>query len=242
MEIVVDRYKVKTVTRPNKPGQWNSLICEIYEDDKKIGEYLRNYSSLYNTFFPFKRNEQWYALYSKDYTATRVMTLPDCKDYCGEEADSFGFCPVNYYVPRYKRISYEMKFDYKAGKKVDPYYDVLVDYYWDEKEFQESIDYHKNNPEKNLKFDSEWIYCPFGFVAGCVWGDDSSWKIQFIDLSKLNEKKITNTAKFGYIELPYNMDLKDSIDMRLWEEDCNRIQIIHQDWYDLDKEVKENES
>jgi hypothetical protein len=42
----------------------------------------------------------------------------------------------------------------------------------------------------------------FGFVAGCVWGDDSSWKIEFIDLSKLGEGKIDRYPRFGYIELP----------------------------------------
>ena len=26
-----------------------------------------------------------------------------------------------------------------------------------------------------------------GFVAGCVWGDDSSWKIEYLDLSKADE-------------------------------------------------------
>lgn len=41
----------------------------------------------------------------------------------------------------------------------------------------------------------------FGFVCGCVWGDDTSWKIQFLDLSKLPEGKFTRDDRFGYLEL-----------------------------------------
>ena len=65
----------------------------------KIGEYLRNYSSFYNTFHPFVQNGKEYALYSKDYTATRVMELPSCQDIAGEDRNSFGFCPIDFYVP-----------------------------------------------------------------------------------------------------------------------------------------------
>lgn len=28
------------------------------------------------------------------------MSLPDCKDICGEEPSATGFCPVDYYVPK----------------------------------------------------------------------------------------------------------------------------------------------
>lgn len=41
----------------------------------------------------------------------------------------------------------------------------------------------------------------FGFVCGCFWGDDSSWKIQFLDLSKISEGIISRDDRFGYIEL-----------------------------------------
>lgn len=54
----------------------------------------------------------------------------------------------------------------------------------------------------------------FGFVAGCVWGDDISWKIQFLDLSRIKEGVLTRDDRFGYIELPSNMELKDAIEVR----------------------------
>jgi hypothetical protein len=41
----------------------------------------------------------------------------------------------------------------------------------------------------------------FGFVWGCVWGDDSSWKVQYLDLTQINRGKILRDDRFGYIKL-----------------------------------------
>lgn len=53
----------------------------------------------------------------------------------------------------------------------------------------------------------------FGFVAGCIWGDDTSWKIEYLDLSQISKGTITREHKFGYIALPRHHDLKDVICM-----------------------------
>ena len=45
----------------------------------------------------------------------------------------------------------------------------------------------------------------FGFVAGCIWGDDSSWKIQHLDLSQIASGRIVRSERFGYIEMPNEM-------------------------------------
>jgi hypothetical protein len=161
------QYSVDVQSKPSRPGCWDVLDVTVKKNGEKVGEYGRNYCSFgKSTFAPFVYKGKEYALYSKDYTATRVMTLPDCKDLCGEESNGHGFCPTEYYVP------------------VNP-------------------------------FTGE---CPgFAFLAGCVWGDDSSWKIQFLDLSKLDEGIIKREEKFGYIELPRDMNLKDAIDIS-WDE------------------------
>lgn len=44
----------------------------------------------------------------------------------------------------------------------------------------------------------------FGFVAGCIWGDDLTWKIERLDLSRVAEGKITRSAKFGSVDMPSN--------------------------------------
>jgi hypothetical protein len=49
--------------------------------------------------------------------------------------------------------------------------------------------------------DAEWPVGDFGFVWGCYWGDDSSWKVQFLDLSRVQQGIIARDERFGYVEL-----------------------------------------
>lgn len=52
-------------------------------------------------------------------------------------------------------------------------------------------------------YDGEWA-----LVAGCVWGDDSSWKVQYLDLSKITEGVegiVRREDRFGYVELGAKM-------------------------------------
>ncbi len=66
--------------------------------------------------------------------------------------------------------------------------------------------------------------CMFGFLSGCVWGDDNSWKLRYVDLSQIPQKVLSITEKFGYWQLP-NQPLKDSINMDAWEPDHNIVTI-----------------
>jgi hypothetical protein len=49
--------------------------------------------------------------------------------------------------------------------------------------------------------DREWPSGEFGFVWGCVWGDDSSWKVQQLDLTGIQSGLIRRHDRFGYVEL-----------------------------------------
>jgi hypothetical protein len=49
--------------------------------------------------------------------------------------------------------------------------------------------------------DAEWPVGEFGFVWGCHWGDDTSWKVQYLDLSRVKQGVITRDDRFGYVEL-----------------------------------------
>lgn len=49
--------------------------------------------------------------------------------------------------------------------------------------------------------DLEWPSGEFGFVWGCVWGDDSSWKVQHLDLSEVQSGVLRRDDRFGYVEL-----------------------------------------
>jgi hypothetical protein len=49
--------------------------------------------------------------------------------------------------------------------------------------------------------DCEWPTGRFGFVWGCVWGDDSSWKVQHLDLSRVSDGVIARDERYGYLAL-----------------------------------------
>lgn len=147
---------------------WSQMLCRVMEvtetgGREQIGEFKRNYSCLYDTWEPFEQDGKFYALCSRDYTATAVMALPECEIIAEETPHGFGFCPTGFFVPT------EMKS------------------YIDDDE-----------PEPLLE---EW-QGKFGFVCGCIWGDDTNWKIEFLDLSEINQGKITRDHRFGYVELP----------------------------------------
>ena len=191
----------------NKTITWDSTKISIYRNDNLIGEYIRNYDSRgFETFYPFQVDNEWYALYSANYTATRVMKLHEnsIEDWCGEDTKSNGFCPAEFYVPRCVHIHQVFEL---AGVMdgIDVYYaDCDYEYTDLKKEFQ--------NPDF-VKFE----YCNFGLVGGCVWGDDSSIKIRYIDLSKISDKILNITEKFGYWEMPSDLSLKKCISMDDWE-------------------------
>jgi hypothetical protein len=68
----------------------------------------------------------------------------------------------------------------------------------------------------------------FGFVAGCIWGDDSSWKIETLDLSKINEGiLIRNTNLLGYAEKPYGRSLKEVINTEYLDEGWFEVDLLH---------------
>lgn len=193
-------YFAAEIEKIGEKGTWQKTRMGIYKDYVQIGEYVRTYPAFgESTFHPFKgKDDQWYALYSADYCYTRVMTLPDCKDIGGESEYKGHFCPVEYFIPTWQDHTYSS--DYKAGKKL---------------EVPELVTFRINNPaEKDLTHTPIQWY-DFAFVAGCIWGDDSSWKVQYIDLS--DPYNIKRIERFGYLELPGNQSLREAVDMAFYD-------------------------
>ena len=127
--------------------------------------------ALLRTFEPFRKRGRDYALISPNYTATSVMDLASGEIVAGEEPSSAGFCPVGFYVPDW----------------------------WD---IHEGAEKHGTLPgSRGWTPDFEWPTGDFGFVWGCVWGDDSSWKVQYLDLSRVDEGVLTREERFGYVIL-----------------------------------------
>lgn len=187
----MSNYTVKTSKVENDPGCWNSLAVEVYNGENKVGEYLRNYHCMYNTFYPFEWKGKEYALYSPDYQTVSLMSLPDCK-LIAEHAS--GFCPVDFTVP-----------------KEDDFF----------------------SPDELSETD---FMGTLALVAGCVWGDDSGgWKIEAIDLSKINEGKLEVKPLFGYFESCYTGKLEDSVS---WSSEGNfhRISLPMMMSFQIDEE------
>lgn len=183
--------------QPSKPGCWDIVNVEVFFGGNPIGSYTRTLPSFVKeTFFPFKQEGEWYVLYSSDYTATRVAKVTEEKfeDWCGEDASSFGFCPVEFYVPKYKTLE-------EKGTTVEMFDNEYYDNYQDYLELgqEEGVDYLGET------------YCDYGFLSGCVWGDDSSMKLRFIDLSNIESKELKIEQRFGYFELPGSLTLKECI-------------------------------
>ncbi len=178
---------------------WNTRRIHIFDKDQnEIGSFERDYPNYgIRTFEPFRSDGRWYALYSPHYQKTAVMTLPECESWCEVEDDRF--CPTEHFVPRYYVHEFE------ANDKMHAFVHTEYDGDDDSCEFTE--------------------YHPFGFVSGCVWGDDSSWKIQYLDLSEIAEKRIGKLAKFGYVEISGTLREAVVIDSYKSKDDPHAIQI-----------------
>lgn len=64
------------------------------------------------------------------------------------------------------------------------------------------------------------FYADFAFRSGCVWGDDTSWKLEMLDISQAH-KGILEIKDIGYIELAPDLKLRDCL--RLDWDDCDKV-------------------
>jgi hypothetical protein len=186
------------------------------DSDPMIGEYNRNYHSLMRTFHPFQLRGRWYALYSKDYTATRLMELPSCKDIGGEGGDSWGFCPTDYWVPPLHYC--ESPCEPSCPRFNSP---------------EHTPDYTKPCICKNEEYIWHFPDRIHGFVAGCIWGDDASWKCEYLDLSQADEGIIKRDDRFGYIEMPSALNLDKAIRLEAYDRGKQSLTIAVQKHFDL---------
>ncbi len=219
----VRRFRVTTKPKPNRPNQWDSTVVTIYDGDAEIGSYERHYYRFgEETFEPFELDGSWYALYSKDYTCTRIMTLPDCRDIGGENPESNGFCPVELFVPRYRERRWT-----KIG---DPKYDRLWRKF--EAEAYALVESEKEIGDGILETIGPWRTLDLAFVAGCIWGDDSSWKLQMFDLSRVADGVLQRSERFGFLELG-TMPLAKAVQCHRSDSQPLRATIIRQEERDL---------
>lgn len=224
------------------PTAWGGLRVGVFRRadgaEEQIGEYERNYGSLLPPFAHFQAGGRDLALYSPDYTCTRLMELPSCRDLGGEEPSSGGFCPVEYFVPYY--IELESRVDGRPPRRYRKQMPTQEDRIaktvpvtWPPTSVRAGrVEQHHTAPVGPL------TWHPFGFVAGCIWGDDRSWKLQYLDLSQAAGGILRREERFGYLELPDGLPLERAIDLIDFQSDpvedyAYHVRITRTDRFDL---------
>ena len=81
----------------------------------------------------------------------------------------------------------------------------------------------------------------FGFIAGCYWGDDSSWKIRLLDLR--DPRNLRCRERFGYVAMPISgVKLSDIVHVEKCDEGVEiRIQsemLVLIENEELDSEIR----
>lgn len=214
---LINLYTTRITKVDTGKNTWSVLNVEILlnEDGKDpvvIGSYKRNYSLMYRTFLPFEKNGKHYALYSKDYQTTSVMSLPDCKHLAS--TNDFAFCPVDYFVPDFEEFHQGLDYMQKSVDDGSDKYGNCAAYL------------------KHSEGQKKWIGTR-ALVSGCVWGDDSGgWKVCMLDLSEIEIGVIKHDGALGYFQLPSNAGpLSECV---LWDEP-DELSLPVEMKFDLDK-------
>jgi hypothetical protein len=209
-------FTIEWSTLENAPGTWDSELVSIYRDRQQIGQYQRNYPNLADkTFAPFLIGDQWYALYSDSYLKTRVMKInsDSIEHWCDATVGGADFCPTEYYIPQYTK-----------------FIDDNLSYYVTDGEFEQYAQFAESRSEPGY---IESGYFGFGFIAGCCWGDDSTVKLRYIDLSKIPDRSAVIEEKFGYWELPNRLSLRECVDLSIYDDDNTGVNLLSQAYRSL---------
>jgi len=168
-----DRYFVKTSAVKNRPGTWDSTRVEVFRRrPEREPERVGEYLRSYRMLQTFEPFRQGARELA---LVSRQYTKTAVMDLATGEiiAEETEKNPGWGFCP--------------VGFYVPDWWDVNHDY---------------TIPGSELwNADKEWPTGDFGFVWGCVWGDDSSWKVQYLDLSRVQEGIIGRDDRFGYVEL-----------------------------------------
>jgi hypothetical protein len=208
-------FVLKSVKYPeDTAGHWPTTALLVYRNGVLLGGYRRMYPSFaIATFMPFCWQGQWYALYSANYTCTRVLRLDESslEDWCGEAPASCGFCPTEFFAPQ---------------RFVADFGDNSVQSLYEKVTYATYAEFLADATDHDGKLD----YPGFAFLSGCIWGDDSAWKLRYIDYSKVTEKVLVIDERFGYHPLPPR-PLAQCVDLSCWEPNFPIIRTSKQEQF-----------
>lgn len=193
-------YYLTTQTIESQPGCWNWTRVKIYSKfkDEPILEYDRDYDShtmAKNSVRTFQYNlgAPIYILYSDTYLSYKVRHMGTDEVVAEIKPESCNHIPVDIYIPTY----HSYKFSKDEGRGFAMITNGSKNVERDTKDWASSGDQHNMG---NL---------PMAFVAGCVWGDDSSMKLKVLDLRRIKEGVLEFDESIGYHELPYSYSMSE---------------------------------
>lgn len=227
------RFYTETVSET----QYGNPLVRVFDKELSstdpIYEYKRNYPLL-KSFEPFRLwdedSDKWryFAAISPNYMSFEILDLesheviaknPDTlitkeqaeslnrifssRDYNFEEGQVYNannFCIAGFHVPDFFDIWGDSPKEMNGFKKRSEGGDYE---FW-----QENVD---NFLAKRT----------FGYISGCHWGDDWSYKVQAFDLAPILEGKVANDERFGYFVL--SGELKDLYEEGYYEGDSRYL-------------------
>ena len=168
-----DAFIVETALKLNEPGAWDSTLVEVLR---------RRNSGNFERICGYERNHGMYETFEPFRQGSRELALIS-RDYTktavldlasGEIlAEETETVPGNGFCP--------------VGFYVPDWWDVNDDSVIPGSEYWSA--------------DDEWPTGAFGFVWGCYWGDDTSWKIEYLDLARVQQGVLGRDDRFGYVPL-----------------------------------------
>lgn len=200
-------YKVLTQVVEGRPGTWRTIDCQLIHRDTGYTVHSWTYmysseSAVWNTVHPFEHQGRWYVTYSSAYTRLSVFNITDQYEAWTDEGGAGGFCPVAVAIP-WKHTDVRPEHERSHNLTMWSWLPRIGDQYEGDASFRASA-------------------ADFGFYSGCIWGDDSSWKLRYLDFSRLSEGIVVASDAFGYIPLPTSMTIQDCVELDYVEEDEDR--------------------
>lgn len=168
-----DKYAIKASPKANRPGTWNSTVVEVFRRPNASGESEK--------ICEYERNYSMLQTFEPFRQGSREFALIS-SDYSKTAVLDLGTGSV---------IAEEIESSEEGFCPVGFY----VPDWWDVNDGSVIPGSEYWNADK------EWPDGGFGFVWGCHWGDDGSWKVQYLDLSQVRQGIVRRDERFGYIEL-----------------------------------------
>jgi hypothetical protein len=177
-----DKYAVKVSARPNRPGTWDSTVVEVLRRNGATHERVGEYVRNYSMLSTFEPFRQGGRELA---LISREYTKTAVLDLASGDviAEETESTPGGGFCP--------------VGFYVPDWWDLHDASIIPGSEYWNS--------------DNEWPLGEFGFVWGCYWGDDSSWKVQYLDLRRVQEGIISRDDRFGYVELATSRQLSPCV-------------------------------